>query len=50
LRNKDDLYKAQFIFQKNAKRGKIGGYKIALASKVQQQFCSKNNPKAGGVF
>ena len=37
------------LFSKNAKRGKIGGYKIALASKVQQQLCSINNPIAGGV-
>ena len=50
LNNEDEAYNAQFIFQKNAKRGKIGGYKIALASKVQQQLCSINNPIAGGVF
>ena len=49
LNNEDEAYNAQFIFQKNAKRGKIGGYKIALASKVQQ-LCSINNPIAGGVF
>lgn len=50
LNNEDEAYNAQFIFQKNAKRGKIGGYKIALASKVQQQLCSINNPIAGGIF
>ena len=50
LNNEDEAYNAQFIFQKNARRGKIGGYKIALASKVQQQLCSINNPIAGGVF
>ena len=50
LNNEDEAYNAQFIFQKKAKRGKIGGYKIALASKVQQQLCSINNPIAGGVF
>ncbi len=50
LNNEDEAYSAQFIFQKNAKRGKIGGYKIALASKVQQQLCSISNPIAGGIF
>ena len=50
LNNEDEAYNAQFIFQKNAKRGKIGGYKIALASKVQQQLCSISNPIAGGIF
>ena len=50
LKNENEAYEVQFDFQKNAKRGKIGGYKIALAAKVQQQLCSINNPIAGGVF
>ena len=50
LKNENEAYEVQFDFQKNAKRGKIGGYKIALASKVQQQLCSINNPIAGGIF
>ena len=50
LENENEAYEVQFDFQKNAKRGKIGGYKIALASKVQQQLCSINNPIAGGIF
>ena len=50
LENENEAYEVQFEFQKNAKRGKIGGYKIALASKVQQQLCSINNPIAGGIF
>ena len=35
------------FFKKMQKEEKIGGYKIALASKVQQQLCSINNPIAG---
>ena len=50
LKNENEAYEVQFDFQKNAKRGKIGGYKIALASKVQQKLCSINNPIAGGIF
>ena len=50
LKDEKEAYEVQFDFQKNAKRGKIGGYKIALASKVQQQLCSIDNPIAGGIF
>ncbi len=50
LKNENEAYEVQFDFHKNAKRGKIGGYKIALAAKVQQQLCSINNPIAGGIF
>ena len=35
----DEAYKIQKIFQENSGRGSLGGFKIALASKVQQQLC-----------
>ncbi|MGI9463670.1 MAG: 2-keto-4-pentenoate hydratase [Aestuariivirgaceae bacterium] len=31
-------------------RGKLGGRKIALASKVQQELCGVDHPIAGGIF
>ena len=50
LQNENEAYEVQFLYQKNAGRGIIGGYKIALASKVQQKLCSIDNPIAGGIF
>ena len=49
-KDEKEAYEVQFQYQKKSKRGKIGGYKIALASKIQQQLCSINNPIAGGIF
>ena len=46
----NEAYEVQFLYQNKSKRGEIGGYKIALASKIQQQLCSINNPIAGGIF
>ena len=36
--NIDEAYQAQFVFQNNSQRGVLGGYKIALASKIQQEL------------
>ena len=46
----DEAYKIQKIFQENSGRGSLGGFKIALASKVQQQLCGIDHPVAGGIF
>tara|TARA_B100000575_G_scaffold1488_1_gene1127 strand:+ start:61 stop:834 length:774 start_codon:yes stop_codon:yes gene_type:complete len=49
-RNFDEAYKIQKIFQENSGRGSLGGFKIALASKVQQHLCGIDHPIAGGIF
>ena len=46
----DEAYMAQHEFQKRSSRGPIGGFKIALASIVQQELCGINHPIAGGIF
>ena len=46
----DEAYKIQQIFQRNSGRGDLGGFKIALASKVQQELCGIDHPIAGGIF
>ena len=46
----NEAYKIQEIFQKNSSRGTLGGFKIALASKVQQELCGIDHPIAGGIF
>ena len=46
----DEAYETQKIFQENSGRGNLGGFKIALASKVQQQLCGIDHPIAGGIF
>ena len=48
--NFEEAYETQKIFQKNSGRGKLGGFKIALASKVQQELCGIDHPIAGGIF
>ena len=48
--NFEEAYEIQQIFQKNSGRGKLGGFKIALASKVQQELCGIDHPIAGGIF
>ena len=48
--NFEDAYETQKIFQKNSGRGELGGFKIALASKVQQELCGIDHPIAGGIF
>ena len=35
--NFDEAYDAQNYFQKLISRGKLGGFKIALSSKIQQE-------------
>lgn len=50
LNNEKEAYEVQFLYHKNSKRGIIGGYKIALASKIQQKLCGIQNPIAGGIF
>ena len=49
-KNLNEAYKTQEIFQKNSGRGQLGGFKIALASKVQQELCGIDHPIAGGIF
>ena len=46
----NEAYKAQSVFHKESGRGVLGGYKIALASKIQQELCGINHPIAGGIF
>lgn len=46
----NEAYKAQQIFQKKSGRGELGGFKIALASKIQQELCGIDHPIAGGIF
>ena len=46
----DEAYETQKIFQEKSGRGSLGGFKIALASKVQQQLCGIDHPVAGGIF
>ena len=48
--NIDEAYKAQILFQKKSGRGNLGGFKIALASKIQQELCGIDHPIAGGIF
>jgi 2-keto-4-pentenoate hydratase len=48
--NIDEAYKAQILFQKKSGRGDLGGFKIALASKIQQELCGIDHPIAGGIF
>src|SRR5210317_37209 len=49
-KNLNEAYKIQEIFQKNSGRGQLGGFKIAIASKVQQELCGIDHPIAGGIF
>ena len=46
----DEAYRIQQVFQKNSDRGELGGFKIALASKIQQELCGIDHPIAGGIF
>tara|TARA_B100001175_G_scaffold313724_1_gene321808 strand:+ start:337 stop:1110 length:774 start_codon:yes stop_codon:yes gene_type:complete len=48
--NIEEAYLAQNFFHDNIGRGVLGGYKIALASKVQQELCGIDHPIAGGIF
>ena len=45
-----EAYKAQDYFQKLISRGELGGFKIALSSKVQQEHHKINQPVYGGIF
>ena len=55
---KDDLrpisteqaYLAQLEFQARASRGPLGGFKIGLTSRAQQELCGIDTPIAGGIF
>ena len=46
----DEAYKVQRIFQRKSYRGELGGFKIALASKIQQELCGIDHPRAGWIF
>ena len=48
--NLDEAYQTQFIFHKLIERGPIGGRKIALVSKIQQEFLGFNQPTGGCLF
>ena len=48
--NMDEAYLAQQSFHEQSGRGELGGHKIALASKVQQELCGIDHPIAGGIF
>ena len=45
----DEAYETQKIFQENSGRGSLGGFKIALASKVQQQGGNKYADKIAKI-
>ncbi|MEM7239684.1 MAG: fumarylacetoacetate hydrolase family protein [Pseudomonadota bacterium] len=52
-RDLDEAYAAQDAFHAihaSGERGRLGGRKIALASKVQQDLCGVDHPIAGGLF
>ena len=46
----DEAYLAQKLFHEQSGRSELGGHKIALASKVQQELCGIDHPIAGGIF
>ncbi len=46
----EEAYQVQDIFHKIANRGELGGYKIALSSKVQQVHHNISSPLIGGIF
>ena len=49
----DEAYAAQdrlHALHAIAGRGALGGRKIVLASKVQQELCGVDHPIAGGIF
>ena len=48
--NFDEAYDAQNYFQKLISRGDLGGFKIALSSKIQQEHHKINQPVYGGIF
>ena len=48
--NMNEAYLAQQSFHEQSGRGELGGHKIALASKVQQELCGIDHPIAGGIF
>ena len=48
--SKSEAYIAQDYFHKMAGRGELGGYKIALSSKVQQEHHKINEPLFGALF
>ncbi|MFL2807249.1 MAG: hypothetical protein ACJ0BI_09675 [Paracoccaceae bacterium] len=45
-----EAYLVQHYFQETAGRGSLGGYKIALSSKIQQEHHNINQPLIGGLF
>mgnify|MGYP001210236501 CR=1 FL=1 len=45
-----EAYLAQHYFHESAGRGSLGGYKIALSSKIQQEHHNINQPLIGGLF
>ena len=49
-KNLTDAYEAQDMFHRLSNRGILGGFKIALASKVQQELTGVNHPLYGGIF
>ena len=48
--NIGEAYQAQYEYHRISDRGSLGGYKIALSSKVIQELCGIKHPIAGGLF
>ncbi len=46
----DEAYEIQKLLQQKLLRGPLGGYKIALSSKIQQDYHKINQPVYGGLF
>ena len=46
----DEAYEIQKQLRQKLTRGPLGGYKIALSSKIQQDFHKINQPVYGGIF
>ncbi len=48
--SENEAYLAQHHFHELAGRGRLGGYKIALSSKIQQEHHNISQPLIGGLF
>ena len=46
----DEAYEIQKQLRQKLTRGPLGGYKIALSSKIQQDYHKINQPVYGGLF
>ena len=46
----DEAYEIQKQLRQKLPRGPLGGYKIALSSKIQQEYHKISHPVYGGLF